>query len=198
MLQEFQQVGADLFAQGLISSHAGNLSVRLGDRMVITRRGSMLAHLQERDLIETGIDRNDSGIALASTETVVHRAIYRHTSALAIVHAHPPTSVALSLLMDEIVPVDSESSYLLHKVPVIATEHTTGSADVARLAPEYLQDYKIVVIRGHGIYAIGQVLEEAFQWASTLEESCKIIYLLRTLGQEVKDYRKRSESYRTW
>ena len=90
MLKDFQLIGQDLFLAGLNSSHSGNLSIRQGDRLVITRRGSMLGRLTERDLIETGLEKNDSHITLASTEIRVHRAIYKNTAALAVVHAHPP------------------------------------------------------------------------------------------------------------
>ncbi len=91
MYEDFKLVGADLFNQGITSSHGGNLSVRIGDRILITRRGSVLGHLRDDDIIETGLERNDSGITLASTEIGVHRAIYQKTSALAIVHAHQYT-----------------------------------------------------------------------------------------------------------
>ncbi len=57
LLSEFQRIGYDLFIRGLVSSHSGNMSIKLGEQMVITRRGSMLAHLSERDLVETGVDR---------------------------------------------------------------------------------------------------------------------------------------------
>ena len=83
ILSQFQTVGRDLFARGLVASHSGNLSIRLGDRMIITRRGTMLSCLQESDLIETGITKNDRFTPLASTELPVHRAIYQETSASA-------------------------------------------------------------------------------------------------------------------
>lgn len=196
MYSEFSQIGRDLFLQGLNSSHSGNMSVRLGDRLVITRRGSMLGNLKESDLIETGLSKNDSHITLASTEIGVHRAIYQNTPALAIVHAHPVYATALSLIEDEIIPIDSEGQYMLHKIPVLAFEHTVGSAEVARVLPEYLKEYKIVMIRGHGSFAVGQLMEEAYQWTSSLENICKIIYLARTLQGEVKEHK--SKKYTQW
>ncbi len=36
VLEQFQRVGRDLFVAGLISSHGGNMSVRQGDRILIT------------------------------------------------------------------------------------------------------------------------------------------------------------------
>ena len=77
--------------------------LRFGDRVIIKRRGAMLGRLKPHDLIETGLDKNDSGVALASTELIVHRAIYQATPALAVVHAHPRTAIAFSLSRDEIV-----------------------------------------------------------------------------------------------
>jgi L-fuculose-phosphate aldolase len=101
----------------------------------------MLAHLSERDLIETGLDEDDSNIMLTSSELVVHRAIYQNTSALAIVHVHPPHAVALTMaLKDAIIPIDSEGSYLFRNVPVVQTETTVGSKDVAKLAAQVLRE----------------------------------------------------------
>ena len=158
------------------------MSVRMGDRIIITRTGSMLAHLTDKDLIETGLEEDDSNIMLASSELIVHRAIYLNTSALAIVHVHPPCAVALSMVeKDAIIPIDSEGSYLLRKVPIVQTETTVGSKDVAKLAAETLSEYKIFMLRGHGCFSIGPMLEEAYQWCSSLEESCKMLYLTRML-----------------
>lgn len=182
MLEQFRKFGRELFLQGVNSSHSGNISVRMGDRVLITRRGSMLADLTERDLIETGLEEDDSHIVLASTEIKIHRAVYRDTSALAIVHAHPPITIALSLTADEIRPIDTEGIYYFKTVPVISTELTVGSDEVAEKLPPVLQNYKIAVLRGHGSFAVGQMLEEAFQWTSSLEATCKVIYYARQLG----------------
>ena len=209
MLEQFQRFGYDLFYRGLTSSHGGNMSVRMGDRITITRTGSMLAHLTEMDLIETGLEEDDSNIMLASSELVVHRAIYLNTSALAIVHVHPPFAVAQSMVVeDAIIPIDSEGSYLFRKVPVVHTEKTVGSKDVAKLAAQMLREYKIFILRGHGCFSIGPVLEEAYQWCSSLEESCKMFYYTRTLQAALAsisqqdlgelEYRKHTDDYQTW
>lgn len=199
MHKEFAKIGAFLFNSGIISSHGGNLSIRVGDRILITRRGSMLGDLSKHDIVETGIYKNDSGIALASTEIGVHRAIYQNTSALAIVHAHPPHAIVMSLTRDEIIPIDSEGSYTLHKIPVISTETTIGSQEVADKMPPVLKNYKIAMLRGHGSFAIGHVLEEAYQWTSTLEECCKILYLFENQkNANMIEYRKDSTKYKQW
>jgi L-fuculose-phosphate aldolase len=181
MLREFQLVGRDLFLAGINNSHSGNLSIRNGDRVIITRRGSMLGHLEQQDLIDTGLDQDDSNTKLASTEIGVHRAIYRVTGALAVVHAHPVYATAISLIDKEILPVDSEGQYLLQKIPVLKAEETVGSREVAERLPALLKDHKVVMVRGHGSFAVGQSLEEAYHWTTSLENVCKIIYLTRSL-----------------
>jgi L-fuculose-phosphate aldolase len=197
MLEEFQRIGRDLFVSGLVSSHGGNMSVRRGDRLIITRHSSQLGQLTAEDLIETGLHKDDSNIMLASSETPVHRAIYLNTAALAIVHAHPRAAIAFSLLQDEIVPVDHEGSYLLHKVPVVASTVASGT-ELAEVVTTALKRYKIVMVRGHGCFSIGQLLEEAYQWVSCLEESSQILYYLRTIGGEMKEYRDMSDQYKKW
>ncbi|MCL6610898.1 MAG: aldolase [Peptococcaceae bacterium] len=183
MLKIFQQVGRDLFTAGLNNSHSGNLSARLGDRLVITRRGSMLAHLEEEDLIETGLEKDDVNTPLASTEIGVHRAIYLKTPALAVVHAHPPHAVALSLLGDEIVPVDAEGLYLLPRVPVLSPRQAIASKELEETLPEVLREYRAAVVRGHGSFAAGRTLEEAYKWTASLQHSCRILCIARSLGR---------------
>ena len=181
IISQFQTVGHDLFTQGIVSSHSGNLSVRLGDRLVITRRGSMLSCLQEPDLIETGISKNDRSTPLASIELAVHRAIYLETPALAIVHAHPPHAVALSLVETEIVPNDTEGLFIVDRVPVLGWHMEVRLGGLANIIAQALKQHRIVMVHGHGSFAIGQLLEEAYSCTTTLEESCRVICLLKSL-----------------
>lgn len=181
ILAQFQAVGRDLFTAGLVSSHSGNLSIRLGERLIITRRNSGLGSLQEHDLIETGINKNDRNTPLASIELAVHRAIYQQTSALAIVHAHPPHAIALSLTETEIVPMCAEGLATLGRVPVLGWNMEVKPGGLADIIARALRQHRIVMVHGHGSFAIGQLLEEAYNYTTTLEESCRVICLLKSL-----------------
>ncbi len=174
-------VGRDLFAKGLVSSHSGDLSIRQGEQLLITRRGSGLGYLQEQDLVETGIIWNNRATPRASTELAVHRTIYQLTPALAVVHAHPSHAIALSLTESELTPPDVEGSYLLQKVPVLGEGVIVKPGGLADIIAQALKHHRIVVVKGHGSFAIGQLLEEALHWTTALEESCRIICLLKTL-----------------
>ncbi len=187
ILEEMQKYGRFLENRGLnLSSHSGNISLRRGDRIYIKRRGAMMGDLKKEDVVETGIQEDDSGVIIASTEVGVHRAIYQNTSALAVIHAHTPYAISLSLVRDEIVPIDDEGQYHLKKVPILDVEDSIGSDEVERELPMLLQDYNAAIIKGHGTFAYGENLEEAFNWTTVVESICKVIYLVENLGGDTE------------
>ena len=180
ILSQFQEVGRHLFTQGLVSPQSGNLSIRLGECLFITHRGTMLGSIEEGDLVETGITRNGRATPLASSELPVHRSIYQHTSALSVVHAHPPYAVALSFIEEEIIPRDVEGKLLFSRVPVLGKEVAKAN-ELCREITEALKQHKVVLLRGHGSFAAGQLLEEACYYTAALEYSCRLLYLLKGL-----------------
>lgn len=198
LYEEFRDIGRDIFISGLTSSHGGNMSVRVGNRIIIKRRGAQLGRLKMEDLVETSLTAKDSGITRASTELIVHREIYLQTSALAVIHTHPRTAIVLSLSRDEIIPIDNEGSYLLHKIPVVAEEFASGSQAMADIVAAELRQYKVIMLRGHGCFAVGQTLDEALQWVSCLEEISDIILEAHLLNEPRIEYRKNAESYGKW
>lgn len=191
--RDFRKFGKLLDAHEMNTSHSGNLSVRRGDRIFITRRGSMSADTKKNDVIETGIYEDDSGIVLASTETIVHRAIYQNTSALAIIHAHPPYAIVLSLLEKEIIAVDAEGSYHMHKIPVMDLKVPVGSTEAAEKLPPVLKNYKAVMVRSHGVFATGSILEEAYMWVSIVDSISRLRYLALQAG-----YKDEKKGYENW
>ena len=183
LFSQFQAVGQELFRRGLVSSHSGNLSIRLGDRLHITKRGCMLGSLREQDVIETGLSRNDRTTPRASSELKVHRTIYNLTPALAVVHAHSPHAVALSLTEKEVVPSDTEGTSLLPRVPVLGWRRKVLPGEMAEEIAQALLANRIVLVHGHSTFAVGQLLEEAYQVTSALEESCQILCILKSIAR---------------
>ena len=182
MFEEFQRIGRILFGLGIVGSHSGNMSVRSGDRMFITRRGSILGDLQKGDIIETGVFEDDSGIMLASTEIKVHRAIYEETPALAIIHAHPPCAIAMSMLTDSVIPRNVEGSYFFHRIPVVEAALGVGSEESAKNVSAALKEYKGIILKGHGSFVHAKLLEDALSYTSILESACKTEYMLWLAG----------------
>jgi L-fuculose-phosphate aldolase len=185
--EEFERIGRDLWRSGSVSSHGGNMSVRDGDRVLITRTGSMLGRLGPRDLIETSlVECGDPVDADCSIELVVHRAIYARTDARAIVHAHTAHTIARSFATDLIVPVDSESMLRFGDAPVVTAGEAVGSAEAGEALARALVDRRIAVLRGHGPFAKGSGLEDAFQAISCLELSCRVLDILDSTGSRAR------------
>lgn len=184
MFDEFAWVGRDLYALGAVSSHGGNLSVRLDEeRLLITRTGSMIGRLAPADIIETTLQAcGDPRDAECSVELVVHRAIYAATGARAIVHAHAIHTVARAFVDDVIVPVDSESKLRLVDAPVVVTGDVVGSPEAADKLAAALAERRVAVLRTHGPFARGDSLEDAYQAISCLEASCRVLNVLDSIG----------------
>ena len=180
-LNQFQNVGNALFNRGLVSSSSGNLSIRMGEHLIITRRGCNLGDLQEHDLVETGINKNDRQTPMASSELAVHRAIYQHTQAKAIVHAHPAHLTALSMAEKVIASDHLENFCALGKVPVLGWDMEVKPGGLADIIAEALQEHRIVVVRGHGSFAVGQLMDEAYDCTTGLEEACEILCLMKAM-----------------
>lgn len=193
MLEQFQMVGKMLFEEGLVHAGSGNLSVRQGDKIIITRRGVILPYIKEGDLIEVGMEAGEADRE-ASVELPVHRAVYKGSQAQAIVHAHPAYAIALSLSEDKIIPQDAESKYYFKSVPVVKVREAIGSDEVARfLPPVFAGGYQVAVVRGHGSFAVGSDLMTAYKLTSTLENGCKIIILSRKPAPPREVHRPRDE-----
>lgn len=196
IFQEFRRIGQFLDRRGLISSHGGNISVRQGKKMLVKRRGAMLGDLHPWDVVEMSIEEIDSKIMIASTEALVHRAIYRETDHLAVIHCHPVYTVALSLVEDEITAIDAEGAFNLKKIPILDLKLPIGPHDSAIHVPKMLNNYKVVVVRSHGIFAGAETLEEALNWATVCEEASTIRYLTMLTGKPL--LRDVSKEFHDW
>jgi len=168
---EAKRIGRRLFQEGLLGGNFGNLSLRVKGGFEITATGAFLD--EPGDLVFV----SDEGVATpgASSEYRVHSAVYEVTGAEAIVHAHPAHAVAASLISEKIIPVDSEGMMLCPVIPV--AEGEPGTEDLARNVAEALKDAPVAVARGHGTFARGSSLEEAYLLTSIAEHACRVIFL---------------------
>lgn len=178
MWQEIEKYGRKLVEHGLVESNFGNISIRAGGKIIITRTGAALDEITENSVVEVDIEGTSSLDIIASSETVVHREIYRQTSALAIIHVHCQYAVVESLLAGPagaIVPVDSEGQYFLGDIPVVGGG--IGSRELADNLADALSRHRGAVVYSHGTFAVGKTLGEAYVITTQIEHSCKIKYL---------------------
>lgn len=197
--KSFDLVGKDLSNRGYNSSHSGNLSMRSGGKIIITRRSSMLGWLQPEDLVVISLEEEDAHSGLiASTESNVHRTIYMETDAMAIVHAHAPAITALSMVEDEITCIDGEGMFLYKKIPIVECDVPVGSYEVAQKVAPVLKNYPAVVVRAHGVFAKGITLEDALGVLTGVEQSADILYRIKLMGQPLKRDYSKEKGFSSW
>ncbi len=180
MWQEISKYGRKLVEHGLVESNFGNISIRAGDRMLITRTGAALDEITSNSVVEIDIQETSSLDIIASSEAVVHREIYRQTSSLAIIHAHSTYAVVESLLAGpegRVSPIDSEGQYFLGEIPVVGGG--IGSRELARNLANALSRHRGAIVYSHGTFAVGRTLGDAYIVTTQLEHSCKIKYLYK-------------------
>ena len=175
LISKIQTVCRDLFLSGLIDSHSGNVSVRRGKNILIKKTGAQLRHFSKSDFVEFPLKSlSHPGV---SSDYLTHRKIYLEVpQAQAILHAHPPTAVALSLYLNEIKTVDLEGHYYLPRIPVVSVNYKTYAEETRRKLPEVLRKYPVAVVRGHGTFAHGKDLDEALKWTTLVEQVSKILF----------------------
>jgi len=169
---EFERIGKRLFAEHLVGGNFGNMSLRGGeDGFYIKPTGAYLDIATEPVFVPLDGAVPES----ASSEYRVHREVYRKTPHRAIVHAHPPAAVALSLVRDEIRPEDSEGVMFCPVIRVVGG--APGSQEIADAVSGALVSAKLVIARGHGTFAAGTSLDEAYIYTSLCEHACRVLAL---------------------
>ena len=129
-------------------------------------------------VVEVDLSRPCDQDKIASSETCVHRAIYQSTINKAIIHTHSPYAVALSLLEQKTVePLDSEGMVFLGTMPIV--EGQFGTNELAKAVSFALQTHKACIARGHGVFAAGNSLCDAYTAACMAEHSAQVRYLVK-------------------
>ena len=174
--QKIAIFGKKIVQTGLTTSRFGNISILSDGKILITKTGSMLDELDENQIIEVDLIGPCPRDEQASIETCVHRAIYGVTTAKAIIHTHSPYAVTLSLLEDRCVePLDSEGKQFLETIHIVNGD--SGTKDLAINVSAVLKASRSCIARGHGVFALGKDLKDAFEVVSMVEHSAKIKYL---------------------
>jgi L-fuculose-phosphate aldolase len=178
---ELARIGRRVLAEGLVSGNFGNASVREGPGFLIKRSGAYLDDPGPLVPVPLVGDIPPG----ASRESLVHRTVYNLTPHQAILHIHPPYAVALSFSHEKIVPIDAEGLRFCPGIPVVDGE--PGSQVLGDRIAHGLLHGKIVIARGHGTFAAGKDLEEAYLVTAAAEHACRILHLSAALKLPCKE-----------
>lgn len=181
MKKELIQTYRLLRRHGLNDSHSGNGSVRDGDQFWVTPTGACADTLKVKDLVQCPLDQ-PSPVG-ASLDARLHQAVYcQNPEASAVLHAHNPYTIALTLDGDDFTPPDFEGFYYFGTVPVVDIYYELYAKEAPEKVAELLANNKIAIVRGHGVYSCAETINLAYKWVCSLELSAKTAYLARTAG----------------
>jgi len=164
-----------------VGARSGNISRAFREHLFITRTGSCLGDLSPPDIVKLHLYEKSPLDERASVELDVHRAVVIGACKRAVVHAHPPAAVALSLSAERIELPDYEGRAVLGDVPLLDAGSLSRSEAVREIA-DLLRYTGIVLIKGHGVFSAADELAQAYNYVSALEHSCRLILLSYTKG----------------
>ncbi len=185
---EIVRIGRLMHQFEFVDGASGNLSARLGpDRILATPSGLAKGFLSPEQLIVVDMDGKLVPPALPglkpTSELLMHLEAYRQRPDVnGVIHAHPITSVALSIagipLTDCIIP---ESVVLFGAIPTTPYA-TPSSAENQRAISELVKTHDAIVLAYHGSLTVGPTLWDAYLKLESLEHTAKIVALAQTLG----------------
>jgi L-fuculose-phosphate aldolase len=176
-VDEVIEAGKLIWEKDLTGGLSGNLSFKVADNMLlITGRCSCLGMLEPKDVCTVDLDGNPQDKDFVpSSEKLFHTSVYKNLDAKAVVHVHPTWTNGYFSAHDKIDFDTFETRLTLGDIPVI-DQKTPTITDITPVI-EALKNSNIVVLKHHGVVAIGQTLKDAFYLVQTLEEAVKMAFI---------------------
>jgi L-fuculose-phosphate aldolase len=168
----------------------GNVSARVGDRVVITPTGysaDRLGIVPEGDVCWVDLNGNIISGPTPSQELAVHLFLYRRDAQYhAIVHAHPPATIALAASPNS---YRSATASARKFGKLITCEHdSTGNETLQAALERQLSTVKntsdcpygfFVQIPRHGVFAASESPARALYFVNKVEENARVLALER-------------------
>lgn len=177
------EVARRLHAKGLIAGNEGNVSLRDRDRLYLTPAGVCKGYLVPDEVVATDLEGRPLATGRASSEILMHVAVYRHRPDVrAVVHAHPPVATGFavaSIPLDR--PVLAEPVVTLGPVPVVPFG-TPSTSELAELVAAVIPSAHALLLANHGALTVGDTLWRAWERMETLEQYARIELVARLLG----------------
>ncbi|MFF4544551.1 class II aldolase/adducin family protein [Streptomyces sp. NPDC001406] len=161
-------------SDGLVVGTSGNVSVRVGDTVLVTPSGVPYDRLTPDDV--TGVDlagRQVLGTLVPTSELPMHLAVYRTTDARAVVHTHAVHATAVSTLVTELPSIHYMTGALGGPVRV-APYATYGTDELAENMLQALTDRSGCLLQNHGTLTYGTSLDQAYDRTAQLEWMCRL------------------------
>ena len=188
-VDDIVRVAQHLSACGLSPGSSGNLSVRVGDRVLLTPTGSSLARVRADELAEVTLDGDHVGGGTPTKELAIHLGVYgADADTRAVVHLHAPASTAVACLPardDGLADLPTYTPYRvmsLGYVPLVpyAAPGDAGLGDA--VAAEITRGRRVLLLANHGTVVAAATLDRAADLAEELEASARLALTLAGRG----------------
>lgn len=186
---ELIEMARSIAERRLSHGSTGNVSIRCGDRILITPTSSRLATVAPRDL---AVLRLDDGRALtdavASKEAPLHLAVYRsRPQARAVVHTHSPCATAVSCVAglddgDALPPLTAYYAMRVEALPLV-DYRPPGDPQLAEIAGVVARSHAAMLLRNHGPVAAAENAAAAVDVIEEIEHTAALFLALR--GQAI-------------
>ncbi|WNM34283.1 class II aldolase/adducin family protein [Streptomyces sp. Li-HN-5-11] len=161
-------------SEGLVVGTSGNVSVRVGDTVLVTPSGVPYDRLTPADVTGVGLDgRQVLGTLVPTSELPMHLAIYRTTDAGAVVHTHAVHATAVSTLVPELPLIHYMAGALGGPVRV-APYAAYGTEELAEHMLRALAGRSGCLLQNHGVITYGATLDQAYDRTAQLEWMCRL------------------------
>ncbi len=185
--------------ENLNISPFGNVSCRIGDKILITPSGVDYYKMKPNDIVEIDFSGRSYG-GRPSSEYMMHIEIYKIRRDInAIIHAHPKYATAFAVSRVNIPVFLEEVAEVIGSDIEVAEYALPGSIELARNTAKALKNKNAVLLANHGAVCVGETLEDALNVLRILERSAEIYILAKIIGKphilSDKDIKKLREIY---
>jgi len=164
----------------------GNVSVRVGDEIILTPSRISYDIMTVEDMVTIDLDGNvTEGFRSPTTEREVHRMIYRVRDDVgSIIHYHPRYASGMCATDQGIPCITEEMSQLLGGAIPITPEYIRAGEHekLGQAAAKYIGNKNAVLLRNHAPVCVGADLDEAITCCQVLEKSAMIYMAAKAAG----------------
>lgn len=181
--QAVREMGARLVDAGLVIGTWGNVSVRLGDKVIITPSGANYALLGDEDMPIIDLATGEHEGPKPSSEKGLHLEVYRQRKEIgAVIHVHSPNASTLAAARRELPPILDDVAQLIGPSVRVADYALPSTKKIVRTTVRALRGRMAALMANHGAICLGRNLEEAFLCCQVLEKGCKAFIEAEFLG----------------
>lgn len=175
--------GQRLVTDRLVYGSAGNLSIRIGDKIVMSPSGLNYDVITTEHVNVLSADGTIlEGTGKRSSEWPMHRRVYDLTDAGAVIHTHSPFGVTVGTICDEIPAVHYSVLRLGGPTVRVAGYTTFGSDGLAENVAAALEGRFAALLQNHGAVAYGADIGEAYDRVQLIEWMAEVYWRARLAG----------------